>query len=74
MDRELKLGATYRHFKGNYYQVVLVAKHTETEETMVIYRKLNSLEHFARPLLMFMNEVDRKKYPDADQKYRFELV
>ena len=71
---ELILHRVYRHFKGNYYLVEDVALDSETEEEMVVYRKLygdGSL--WVRPKKMFLEEVDRKKYPDANQRYRFEL-
>ena len=72
--RELKLKRVYRHFKGDYYLVEYLANDSETGEEYVIYRKLygdGSL--WLRPKGMFLSEVDREKYPDCPQRYRFEL-
>ena len=71
---EIKIKGIYKHFKGDYYLVEDIATHSETREQYVVYRQLygeNKL--FIRPLDMFASLVDKEKYPDVKQKYRFEL-
>ena len=72
--RELKLKRVYRHFKGDYYLAEDIANDSETGEPFVVYRKLyGDGGLWIRPLDMFLSEVDHEKYPDCEQKYRFEL-
>lgn len=76
-------GTIVKHFKretirnpgtNDYlYEIIGLAKHTESKERMMVYRALyGNRELYVRPLDMFMSEVDHNKYPDIQQKYRFE--
>ena len=72
--RDVQPGRVYRHFKGDYYLVEALARDSETNEPCVIYRKLyGDGGLWLRPLEMFLSKVDKAKYPDAPQEYRFEL-
>lgn len=69
---EVKKGQVYRHFKGDVMTIIAVAKHSENDELMVIYDHNGTI--WARPYEMFISKVDKVKYPDVLQEYRFELI
>lgn len=69
--RRIYLNKIYKHFKGEYYKVLAIANHSETREKLVIYQDRKT---YARPYAMFSSEVDSNKYPNANQKYRFEQI
>ncbi len=80
MSRGIKVNSVYKHFKGSKAFVITIAKHSETGEDLVIYyctgnENTNHTDGvYARPVSMFLSEVDHEKYPDVKQKYRFEEV
>lgn len=83
-EREFKVGDIVKHFKKEYvnedsseytYKILAFARHSESNERLVVYQGLYPpYKTCARPYEMFMSEVDRVKYPDIKQKYRFEKI
>lgn len=67
-------GQVYKHFKGHIIKILEIAKHTETGEMMVVYEHQGTKVVWARPYDMFVSKVDKEKYPDILQEYRFQLI
>lgn len=73
MGIEVKVGEIYRHFKGNRYEVIALAEDCEDGTTQVVYKALYSpYKTYVRPYFEFVEELDARKYPNAQQRYRFE--
>ena len=70
----IKKGEKYKHFKGMVVEILEIAKDSETLEEMVVYKHTDTNEIWVRPLSMFLSKVDKEKYPDVKQEYRFEKV
>ena len=69
------IGKKVKHFKGKEYLILDIAEHTETGEEMVVYKALyDECKVWVRPLRMFSEPVDKVKYPNAEQDFRFDLV
>ena len=69
-----KKGEVYRHFKGNLYEIIVIARDSETLEEKVVYKEVNGDAAYVRSLPMFVSLVDKEKYPNVEQEFRFELV
>lgn len=68
------IGKTYHYFKGGLYRVIDVVENAETGEQMVVYCYEGSDKKYVRSKTEFLEKLDKSKYPDAKQTYRFEVV
>lgn len=69
-----KKGSIFRHFKGGIYVCEGLYKHSENGQMYVAYRNKKTEEGFIRPYFMFTSRVDKQKYPNVKQEYRFEYI
>ena len=58
--QEITIGKTYRHYKGNVYQIIAFAKHSETTEDMIVYKSIKTGDIWVRPQNMWNEIVDTK--------------
>jgi len=72
--REVRACQVYKHFKGNLVEVLLLAKDSEDLSEKVVYKHLDTGEIWIRDKEMFLSKVDKEKYPEVIQEFRFELV
>lgn len=73
--RRIFIGKRYKHFKGKIYMILAIATHSETNEKFVVYQALyGDKKVYVRPYDMFISKVDKSKYPNVKQLYRFELI
>ena len=74
MENKVYIGRIYKHFKGDYYLVEDIVIDSETKQKMVLYRALyGDGMRYVRPYDMFASKVDKIKYPNVSQEFRFEL-
>ncbi len=73
-EREVKIGEIYKHFKGTYHKVLAIAKDSETLEEKIVYTHEDTGEIWVRNKKEFLSKVDKNKYPNTAQEYRFELI
>ena len=81
MEREVKVGGVYKHFKGHVYKVVAIAYDSENYNEdnpelarMVVYQNIQNGDSWVRPYQMFNSLVEKEKYPDVNQEFRFEEI
>jgi len=79
--REIKINGIYKHFKGHIYKVITIGYDSENyneykknDSRLVVYENIDSKEVWVRPYDMFNSKVDKEKYPDIKQEYRFEEI
>lgn len=65
---------TFRHFKGHLYQIICLGKNSETKEEMVVYQNIQTKEIWIRNKEMFFSKIDKEKYPNVKEEYRFEII
>ena len=70
--REIVVGSKWRHFKGNIVSIIALAKDSENLRDLVVYKHDGDV--WVREKSMFLSEVDHDKYPDVEQKYRFQKI
>ena len=72
--RKIKIGGIYKHFKGHVYEVIGIAKDSDTLNEKIVYKNVETGELWLRDEDEFLSKVDKNKYPDIEQIYRFELI
>lgn len=74
-QKTVNAGEFYKHFKGQLYQVRALAENSEDNTPMVVYQAMYApFKIWVRPLSTFLEKLDKEKYPDAAQEYRFERI
>ena len=74
MERVIEIGKIYKHFKGHIYKVINIALDSEDLSKKVIYENINDGKVWVRNYDMFNSLVDKEKYPNVIQEYRFEEI
>ena len=70
----IKKGDKFRHFKGHIYEIITLAKDSEDLKCMVVYKNVDSGDVWVRPYDEFTSKVDKNKYPNVKEEYRFTKI
>ncbi len=73
-NMDIKKNDKFRHFKGKIVEVIEIGKDSETLEDLIIYKHIDDDVIWVRPKEMFASKVDKIKYPNVKQEYRFEKI
>ena len=74
LERKIKINGLYKHFKGTIHKVICIAKDSEDLTEKVVYTHEDTNEIWVRDKKEFLSKVDKNKYPNVEQVYRFELI
>ena len=71
---KINKGDKFRHFKGNIYEVIELAKDSEDLKNIVVYKNIETGDVWIRPYDEFISKVDKNKYPNVEEEYRFTKI
>lgn len=71
---KLIVGGIYKHFKGHVYKIMAIARDSNDLSEKVVYQNVNNLDIWVRDKNEFLSEVDKEKYPEVNQHFRFQFL
>lgn len=76
MEDKIKPGQLYKHYKGDTYKIITLAKHSENQEWLVVYERLTTIAHngwaiYARPVNMFLEDVEVPEFNYKGPRFKY---